>query len=386
MPTIQSPADVPTRQLDFDRRSILVGMGVAASLSGATWGAPLSKATPVSRRFSIPRHTTHYLESGPADGPLMMFLHGWPELSLMWRAQIEAFAAEGWRCVAPDMRGYGGSSAPAANSAYTNEQVVADMAGAARPSRRQARDLGRSRLGQRHRRRAGFTSAPTQPRRRVRLSSLLPRRERPADARSAGGSHDLPSRPVSGRPVGLLPLLHEALRFPPSPTSMRTSAASLASIFKPADPSAMGKPSPNASVTSKGGRFGAAHRAPPSKPDPAIWPPADFDALVRAFGVHGFRPPCAWYLNDDANVAYMHKAPNGGRISLPALYVNGEYDQVNTINGNHYGDAMRAACSDLTVKGDTRRTLVAAGEEGGACRGDPHMAPRQATRLIKVRC
>ena len=58
----------------------------------------------------------------------MIFLHGWPGIGLIWRAQLEAFAADGWHCVAPDLRGYGGSSAPAANDAYTNEQVVADMA------------------------------------------------------------------------------------------------------------------------------------------------------------------------------------------------------------------------------------------------------------------
>ena len=39
----------------------------------------------------------------------MIFLHGWPEIGLVWRGQVEAFAAEGWRCVAPDMRGYGRS-------------------------------------------------------------------------------------------------------------------------------------------------------------------------------------------------------------------------------------------------------------------------------------
>ena len=48
----------------------------------------------------------------------MIFLHGWPQIGLMWRAQIEAFAAEGWRCLAPDMRGYGASSAPADPGAY----------------------------------------------------------------------------------------------------------------------------------------------------------------------------------------------------------------------------------------------------------------------------
>jgi pimeloyl-ACP methyl ester carboxylesterase len=87
---------------------------------------PLEPAL-ASRTFSTPRHTTHYLECGTADGPRMMFLHGWPELSLIWRAQMDAFAADGWHCVAPDLRGYGGSSIPATNDAYTNEQVVADI-------------------------------------------------------------------------------------------------------------------------------------------------------------------------------------------------------------------------------------------------------------------
>ncbi len=82
----------------------------------------------VSRTFSTPRHTTQYLECRPADGPLMIFLHGWPSIGLLWRAQMNAFADDGWRCIAPDLRGYGGSSIPADNDSYTIEEVVADMA------------------------------------------------------------------------------------------------------------------------------------------------------------------------------------------------------------------------------------------------------------------
>jgi pimeloyl-ACP methyl ester carboxylesterase len=85
-----------------------------------------SRTLPV-RTFSSPRHTTRYWEAGPVGGPLMIFLHGWPEIGLMWRAQVEAFASEGWRCVAPDMRGYGGSSAPTASAAYTLNEIVDDM-------------------------------------------------------------------------------------------------------------------------------------------------------------------------------------------------------------------------------------------------------------------
>lgn len=88
----------------------------------------MSTLTLTSRIFSTPRHTTHYLESGPDGGPLMMFLHGWPEISLVWRTQMEAFAARGWHCVAPDMRGYGRSAAPESTREYTIEKIVADMA------------------------------------------------------------------------------------------------------------------------------------------------------------------------------------------------------------------------------------------------------------------
>ena len=126
-------------------------------------------------------------------------------------------------------------------------------------------------------------------------------------------------------------------------------AASLASIFRRGDPAGVGKVSPNAVVTRKGGRFGAAHRAPPTQPDPALCPPADFDVLVQAFKAHGFGAPCAWYLNDDANIAYARKAPDGRRLSQPVLFVNGDFDQMNSINGNRLGYPMLDACADLTV-------------------------------------
>jgi pimeloyl-ACP methyl ester carboxylesterase len=43
------------------------------------------------------RHTTFYLAAGPEDGPLIIFVHGWPELSFSWRNQLPALAALGFR-------------------------------------------------------------------------------------------------------------------------------------------------------------------------------------------------------------------------------------------------------------------------------------------------
>ena len=49
----------------------------------------------------------HALADGPADGPLVLCLHGFPELGRSWRHQLPALASAGYRAVAPDLRGYG---------------------------------------------------------------------------------------------------------------------------------------------------------------------------------------------------------------------------------------------------------------------------------------
>jgi pimeloyl-ACP methyl ester carboxylesterase len=61
------------------------------------------------------------------EGPLVLLCHGWPELAYSWRHQIPALAAAGYRVVAPDMRGYGGTSAPEAIDAYTIHHLVGDV-------------------------------------------------------------------------------------------------------------------------------------------------------------------------------------------------------------------------------------------------------------------
>lgn len=49
----------------------------------------------------------HALSCGPADGPLVLLLHGFPELSISWKSQLTALADAGFWAVAPDQRGYG---------------------------------------------------------------------------------------------------------------------------------------------------------------------------------------------------------------------------------------------------------------------------------------
>src|ERR1700760_2106740 len=61
------------------------------------------------------------------EGPLVVLCHGWPELSYSWRHQIPAIAAAGYHVVAPDMRGFGRTTAPADIAAYSIFDHVGDM-------------------------------------------------------------------------------------------------------------------------------------------------------------------------------------------------------------------------------------------------------------------
>ena len=70
--------------------------------------------------------------AGPARGPLVLLLHGFPEMSYAWRRQMGPLAAAGFRVVAPDQRGYGWSSKPEGRAAYTLDLLAADMVNLAR--------------------------------------------------------------------------------------------------------------------------------------------------------------------------------------------------------------------------------------------------------------
>jgi pimeloyl-ACP methyl ester carboxylesterase len=63
------------------------------------------------------------------EGPLVLLLHGFPESWYSWRHQFEPIAKAGFKCVAPDMRGYGDSDAPDDIGAYNQVEVVNDIAG-----------------------------------------------------------------------------------------------------------------------------------------------------------------------------------------------------------------------------------------------------------------
>lgn len=80
---------------------------------------------PTSRTITLNGIDMFVREAG--EGPLVLLCHGWPELSYSWRHQLGALADAGYRAVAPDMRGFGRTTAPADIAAYTIFHTVGDM-------------------------------------------------------------------------------------------------------------------------------------------------------------------------------------------------------------------------------------------------------------------
>ena len=117
----------------ISRRSLLAGAAVAGlgMMMGRMAFAETAAgaAGPGFKEYDIQTNgiTLHVTEEG--EGPAVLFVHGFPDTSYTWRRQMKAVAAAGYRAIAPDMRGYGRSSAPADLNLYTPFQTAGDLVG-----------------------------------------------------------------------------------------------------------------------------------------------------------------------------------------------------------------------------------------------------------------
>jgi pimeloyl-ACP methyl ester carboxylesterase len=83
----------------------------------------------VERRVLINGITVNVALDGPEGGPPVLLLHGFPDRWSLWRHQIPALAAAGYRVVAPDLRGFGESDRPAEVADYAMRTLVGDVTG-----------------------------------------------------------------------------------------------------------------------------------------------------------------------------------------------------------------------------------------------------------------
>lgn len=69
----------------------------------------------------------HFRVAGPEDGPVLLLIHGYPEMGITWRKVVAPLTAAGFRLVMPDLRGAGGSARPL--TGYDKSTLAADLAG-----------------------------------------------------------------------------------------------------------------------------------------------------------------------------------------------------------------------------------------------------------------
>lgn len=293
-----------------------------------------------------PRHTTFCLAAGPADGPLVIFCHGWPELSLSWRHQLPALAALGFRAVAPDMRGYGRSSVYDTHAAYGLEQIVADML-------ELLDGLGRERavwVGHDWGSPVVWSLARHHPERCVGVASLcIPY------GLEAGLEHVLALADRELYPEDKFPYAQwEYMRFYEEnfDKACRTFDANpynvVKALFRKGDPAGKGKPAATAFVRQTGGWFGGADQAPDVPRDADVVTDAELMSYAAALRRNGFFGPDSWYMNHQANAAYTARAGVDTRLAMPVLFLAAAYDYVCETIDSRLAEPMRALCDDLT--------------------------------------
>ena len=294
-----------------------------------------------------PRHRTSWIEAGPTTGPLMIFIHGWPELGLVWRAQIEHFAAAGWRCVAPDMRGYGGSSVPHQIAAYGVRELSADMAElhdalGGQPAIWVGHDWGSAvawAMASHHAERCRGVINLCVPyfARGLALPTLIPLVDRAI-------------YPAARYPVGQWDywLFYREHFLRAAHDFEADVEATLSALYLKPSGATEDSPAPTADIRAKGGWFGEGRRAPAMPRDKDLLNQADFDALVAAFKATGFIGANAWYMNDAANLAYAAEAPAFGFLRLPVLFLHAAHDTTCATVHGQLAEPMREDCADLT--------------------------------------
>src|SRR5471032_203381 len=84
--------------------------------------------TPLRKIETEPGLVFDALVDGPTDAPLVLLLHGFAGSHHMWRSQLRALAAAGYRAIAPNQRGYspGARPDPAVTANYQFDRLAAD--------------------------------------------------------------------------------------------------------------------------------------------------------------------------------------------------------------------------------------------------------------------
>ena len=302
---------------------------------------------PTEHTVKTARHTTFHLAAGPDDGPLVVFVHGWPELSISWRHQLPALAALGFRALAPDMRGYGRSSVYARHDDYAQEHIVRDML--------ELLDaLGRERavwVGHDWGSPVVWNIASHHPDRCHAVANLCV----PYYTLERGLEHtltlvDRALYPEADYPAGQWEYqryYEESFAEAIAPMDARAYDF-IKLLFRKGNPTGEGEPALTATARRDRALFGGFREIPDVPRDADVVSEEDLRVYAAALERNGFFGPSSWYMNHAANAAYAATALNGGYLDMPVLFLTVAYDFVCECVHSRLPEPMRTYCRNLT--------------------------------------
>src|SRR5579863_4216564 len=293
------------------------------------------------------RHTSFYLACGAQRSTPIIFVHGWPELSISWRHQLPIFAGLGFRTIAPDMRGYGRSSVYARTEDYALSETVADMMElldsiGAEKAIWVGHDWGSPVV---------WAMAQHHPERCHGVANLcVPYMPEGFAVETAIPFADRRIYPEDRFPAAQWDYqLFYRENFEKAQADFeRDVRATVRALFRSGDPAGKGKPARLSYVRINSGWFRAQNTAPNLPRDAAVLSEEDENSYVAALDRNGFFGPDSWYMNAKPNMAFAERAKANWRLTTPTLFMHAAYDYVCETLDSRLAEPMRAYCANLT--------------------------------------
>ncbi|MFT3723355.1 MAG: alpha/beta hydrolase [Hyphomonadaceae bacterium] len=293
------------------------------------------------------RHTSFYLSCGSATATPIIFIHGWPELSISWRHQLPVFAGLGFRAIAPDMRGYGRSSLYSRHEDYCQEEIVADMM-------ELADALGIEKaiwVGHDWGAPVVWSIAQQHPDRCHGVANLcVPYIPEGFSVETLVPLADRSVYPETEFPVAQwdYQMFYRENFAAASAAFEANTRGTVKALFRSGNPAGKRQPAITSRIRAAGGWFGPGQPAPQLPRDERVLTEADENSYTAALEATGFFGADSWYMNGAANTAYAKRAKANWRLAMPVLFLHAAYDYVCETIDSRLAEPMRANCDNLS--------------------------------------
>ncbi|KAI0205863.1 putative epoxide hydrolase [Astrocystis sublimbata] len=296
--------------------------------------------------------TIHYYAAGPVNGPMVIFLHGYPATAITWKPQIEGFAATGFRIVAPDLPGSGKSTARRVLDDYCQEALVEGMVALLSATGRDAaiwvgHDWGSGVAS------AVATQHPEAVKALINICIPFATIERGWGQLLPYVNREL--YPADEYPFGQWDYhRYYEESFDDAVAWFESDVAGLISAVASASPPRLvgsRKETDHSTARKNGGLFGGISRPPTVEQTaqaPKLVAPDVLESWIADMQKSGFYGGSAFYMHHERNAAYHSKSAPGYRLAKPALFVHGTHDLLCDTKTSRLMEPMRQLCSNLT--------------------------------------